>query len=768
MQVALAMIVGGHEKNPEMLHRALSSVAKGVDGIFITVTDDNEETVKVAEEFGAEVSYFEWNKNFTEARNFNFNQVPEEYEYIFWMDDDDIYQGDKTPRDLALQAKREKVDAVFLDYWYEVDVDDKGEITEIVTQHPRERIVKNGAFYWESHLHEVLIEKYETKKVLDDSAVLVHLPGPDHHERILERNLEILKSQAEEENYEDPRTIYYLAKTYYDMHTEKSHVLAEGLLKQYLGMSGWDEERAQAREYLHFIYRGQGLVEKAINQLKTAIMEENYKFPSLYINLAACYLMIDDVRAAKHWATVGLHVEDPRTTTIKNTKELKMRTLEVLYNLALHEQNIDDAVEHARKLYQMTGYEHFKELRDTALAIRDSNKAAQSLLYLSNYLEEQDEGDKIAFLLKGSPSDLQNEPFYARLVQRHLPERKWHEKEVCFVANFGGNHFEKWSPKSLERGVGGSEEAVIHLAREWQKMGWEVTVYGDPQDEAGDYNGVHYKPWYQFNHKDAFNVVIAWRSPALFKLSINAKVKLVDMHDIFDASQFEEPEFDRIMVKSQFHRELAPNVADDDVAVISNGIVPVGTSNKNRDPVQMCYTSSYDRGLQHLLEIWPDVKEAVPKASLKICYGWDLFDKSYRDNPERKAWKKKINKLMEQPGIEHLGRISHSEVKDLMRESGIFAYPSHFEEICCISAIKAQLYGCTPVVMDYAALSETVQHGRKIEGDIYTKEGKEAYKEALINELKNPMNKSQRGKMREWAIENYSWEKIAKEWIKYF
>jgi len=34
------------------------------------------------------------------------------------------------------------------------------------------------------------------------------------------------------------------------------------------------------------------------------------------------------------------------------------------------------------------------------------------------------------------------------------------------------------------------------------------------------------------------------------------------------------------------------------------------------------YTSSYDRGLEHLLKMWPDVKKAVPDAELHIFYGW--------------------------------------------------------------------------------------------------------------------------------------------------
>lgn len=767
MKVALAMIVGGSKNNPVLLRRALESIKDQVDGIYITVTDGNKETIAVAEEFGAVVSYYVWDKNFAKARQFNFDQVPEDYQYIFWMDDDDIFRGERTIREIAGMAAKSSVDAVFLDYWYQVDTDEKGEVTDIVIQHPRERIIRNSAFYWESHLHEVLIEKYETKKVLDDSAVLVHLPEEGHGDMVIHRNTEILEKQVADEKGKDPRTLYYLAKAYYDTHEPGKLDKAEKLLKDYLTMSGWDEERAQAREYLHFIYREQDKIDDAITELKRAIMEEHYKFPSLYVNLAACYLMKDDIAAAKHWIEIALHVKDPRTTTIKNPKEVKMRTLEVLYNIALHENDLDKAIQYAEKLYEMSGYEHFERMATIARETKRDNKAAQSLVYLAKYLEDQNQEEKIPFLLKGSPSELQKEPFFAGLVRKYLPSKTWGAKEIAFVANFGGPHFETWSPLSLERGIGGSEEAVIHLSREWTKMGYKVTVYGDPGTEAGEYDGVEYKPWFEFNYKDDFNILIAWRSPFLFKLPIKARKKLIDMHDLFEQEMFEGIEYDKIMVKSKFHRELAPGIADDKIAVISNGISVGGTSKVKRNPQKCIYTSSYDRGLEHLLKIWPEVKKAVPDARLDICYGWDLFDKAYADNPERKAWKARMVEMMQQPGVTEVGRVSHKTVKRMMLASGVFAYPTHFGEINCISAIKAQLYGCEPVVTDFAALSEMVQHGRKIKGDIYEEEVREEYTKQLIEALKNPISKAERAKASSWA-EQYAWTEIAKQWETHF
>ena len=46
-----------------------------------------------------------------------------------------------------------------------------------------------------------------------------------------------------------------------------------------------------------------------------------------------------------------------------------------------------------------------------------------------------------------------------------------------------------------------------------------------------------------------------------------------------------------------------------------------------------------------LLYIWPDIKKAYPDAELHCCYGWKLFDLMAKTNPERRQWKKSIEKV---------------------------------------------------------------------------------------------------------------------------
>ncbi len=181
------------------------------------------------------------------------------------------------------------------------------------------------------------------------------------------------------------------------------------------------------------------------------------------------------------------------------------------------------------------------------------------------------------------------------------------------------------------------------------------------------------------------------------------------------------------------------------------------------------YGSSYDRGCEHLLKIWPDVKKEVPEAQLRIFYGWDLFERMFKDNPASMAWKEKMEGMMKYEGITHLGRISHEACIKEHENAGIWAYPTHFGEISCITAMRAQVYGSIPVVVDYAALEETVQHGVKVKGDIYDSEVREEYKKQLISLLKdNKRQEEIRGPMMKWAKEKFSWANVATQWDEEF
>jgi len=183
---------------------------------------------------------------------------------------------------------------------------------------------------------------------------------------------------------------------------------------------------------------------------------------------------------------------------------------------------------------------------------------------------------------------------------------------------------------------------------------------------------------------------------------------------------------------------------------------------------KLFWQSSYDRGLDVLLFLWADIRAKYPDAELFITYGWDLFDKTAHNNPERMEWRKMTSALMEQEGITHLGRIGKKELKVVRDKCGIWAYPTYFTEINCITALECQESGCVPVTMALGALSETVKSGVVVQGDIQDPAVKDKYLEELLSLMGDKKRWKKEVKKGKKVIERYRYDKIAWDWHQEF
>jgi len=79
---------------------------------------------------------------------------------------------------------------------------------------------------------------------------------------------------------------------------------------------------------------------------------------------------------------------------------------------------------------------------------------------------------------------------------------------------------------------------------------------------------------------------------------------------------------DKVMLLSEYHREIYPVIPDEKVFMTGNGIdsheFEAYDGKIKRNPHRIIYTSSHVRGLEHLYTIWPEVKKLVPDATLDI------------------------------------------------------------------------------------------------------------------------------------------------------
>lgn len=800
--IALAQIIKDTEP-VEIIARCWYSILPYIDGAYITLNGKTDEITpeakklkskltKLAGERGyknVNIDYIKWEKDFSKARNHNFEQVDKKYDYVLWLDADDIFRGGDRLKDVVETIKGKDIGAVFFNYLYKVDlkeVDGKLIIKQVLIEHLRERLIRNDNTYkWIAPIHETLIPQKNTSQTDSQLCDVVHMTDDSRCGDAIHRNIEILEKQIEDQgNRKDPRTLYYLAKSYFDLRDKEHWDKAEDLIYKYLlgsetnTPSGWGEERAQAWEYLSEIYRERGEFNKAIKCLANALIEDP-KFPNFYIDMALVHAHKQDWKNARFWAQLSQAVPYPKTTLVSNPRDMKVRILEVLFNASVAENNLKEAWAVATQQAELVPDQDIYKQRKAAMdALMKQNEAMTNIVNLANYLKDIGQEHKIPNLIGSIPSELEADPVMTSLRQTYAQPRLWMNNEIAIMC---GRGFEQWSPRSIDKGIGGSEEAVIYLSKELTKMGWKVTVYGDPGDNRGEYDGVTYLPYYFFNIRDKFNILIGWRNVGLFDNKIKSRRNYLWLHDIQNPQEYTKERVDRIVkifALSKWHRNNMPNVSDEKFMISANGISmeqikEMDLKNIKRDPHKCVWTSSYDRGLEHLLKMWPKVVEEVPDATLDIYYGWNLFDSFYSNNPERMAWKEKMNKMMEYKGITHHGRVGQKEVLEAAFKAGIWAYPTHFGEISCITAMKSQAAGAIPVVCDYAALDETVQYGVKIKNstgeEIYDPEKQEEFRTALVKALKDTKWQEEiRPEMMKWARDKFTWETVAKQWSEEF
>ncbi|MCO5251295.1 MAG: glycosyltransferase [Candidatus Kapabacteria bacterium] len=83
-KISLSMIVKNEEK---MLEGCLESVQSFVDEIVIVDTGSTDDTVKIAQKYNAKVFHYEWNDNFSDARNFALKHTSGDW--ILYLDADE-------------------------------------------------------------------------------------------------------------------------------------------------------------------------------------------------------------------------------------------------------------------------------------------------------------------------------------------------------------------------------------------------------------------------------------------------------------------------------------------------------------------------------------------------------------------------------------------------------------------------------------------------------------------------------------------------------
>ncbi|MEB2309472.1 MAG: glycosyltransferase [Candidatus Brocadiaceae bacterium] len=324
-----------------------------------------------------------------------------------------------------------------------------------------------------------------------------------------------------------------------------------------------------------------------------------------------------------------------------------------------------------------------------------------------------------------------------------------------------------------ERGLGGSESALVFMARALSANGFRVRVFCNC-DKPGDYDGVYYADLVDFHiyrQQYLIPIFVSSRSMRPFKLALKAQTRILWIHDHTNVTYLEGENpgclsFDRIFAISRWQLDEWSrhfHIPSDYFYLTRNGAdLTIFKPREKRDRNRLVYVSRPNRGLDVLLQLFPQIRQRIPDAELHV-YTYQLPDD---------IMGAQITPLIQQPGVYMRGSLPKTALATELSVARVMLYPCTFYETSCIAAIEAQASGTPVVASTLAALPETVLNdvsGYLIPGDPYTAEFGHHFIETVVNLMNDDeaWERLSRG-ARHRTESLYDWNAIAKDWLEEF
>jgi FkbM family methyltransferase len=302
------------------------------------------------------------------------------------------------------------------------------------------------------------------------------------------------------------------------------------------------------------------------------------------------------------------------------------------------------------------------------------------------------------------------------------------------------------------RGLGGSEAAVIQIARELSDVGFDVTVYNacDEGDcKPGVYDFVKYLPLSALDKMPVYDVVISSRVATPFvpnewnveqstvrkipteciKNINRAKLKVLWMHDTFSPSDqiierlLTEQHVNELWTLSDFHYNYLTNnthgstysemrnyeVLRNHTWITRNGMkLPELTRDlDSKEQHHFVFNSNRSKGLHPLLhDVWPQVKKRIPGAKLTIIGGYYKLDKAVVNDDEYEDFMKMVGDTVNDDSITFTGILSLEQIYDIYAKASYLLYPTEHPETFGISTLEAQYHNMQVITHKFGALEE--------------------------------------------------------------
>jgi hypothetical protein len=541
-------------------------------------------------------------------------------------------------------------------------------------------------------IHEIIETNYSVS-IPSGNAYIEDLPSEYMNNRTLnrkEKDIEWLYEEIEEKP-DDPRNYYYLAETYL-------------CIKEWKQAFDWYKKRAT--------HPKNGYNEEKYDALyKMAVMADLYlgvsweKCQQLYLDA-----FIYDPKRAESMFQLGVHYN-----TISD--DLEYLYLKKSYEIGLprnHNMNIKT------DMYNM----HLpKQLLPLCYKFENYELGEQAAQRLYKYKNETDGAYwlSVFYLLNQNKQYMEN----VQIVKTKLLNDS--KKEIIVFVIGGG--WDEWYGKTLyDRGLGGSETFVVRFA-EYLEKDYNVLVFCKCGSDTKIWNGVYYFPLeYYSQYISTINIKVCFinRYPEYIPVTVKNNVKCyLILHDLFRKGERIENDdnLKGVICLSEWHRqqfnEEFPILANKS-STLSYGIDLKSFPKKQLKKHSFIFPSFPNRGLIHLLKMFPKITERYPDATLNVFVNFKLH---WLQNNFGLLMKEIELLIDSQPNVINHGWVNGETLRKYWSTAHVWLYTCDFKETCCLVGFEAAASKTIAVTSDLGALVETVgNRGTMIPGDARTQE----------------------------------------------
>lgn len=351
------------------------------------------------------------------------------------------------------------------------------------------------------------------------------------------------------------------------------------------------------------------------------------------------------------------------------------------------------------------------------------------------------------------------------------------------------------SPEALERGMGGREGALVRLSAEWAKLGHEVTNFVPTRnptrfrEEDGFHEYVGYAMAQAMLSSFEYDACVAWECPSVYnhqRITGMQPVRLVEMQCAALPSDEDRVAANvlatGVITLSEWHRDymLSDGLEQpaDRLHVLPNcvdlGLYPERDPMENFDRFvldpRFVYSSSPDRGLWHLLRMWPRIRARWPKATLDIAYGMkDWANQVVWFHNRMGQMALELLELVSQPGVNDLGKIGQRQLAQIQGEATAWLYPC--------DTIQPTETGCITAIEAFASYSPAIMTSCDCLGEEFSGAGaictpmpydEDEFFDAVEQVLDNGDLYEEMSETGRVTAESRQWKDVAPKWIDLF